>query len=88
LIRKDNNELKIFYPSSVAVTEPFKGMAEYAISKGAGELICAHLVSLFPKLTIIIKRLPRILTDQTASLALVEANTAIDTMIPIVNEMN
>lgn len=79
--------LRVFYPSSVAVNQPVKGLGEYAMAKAAGELLCDHLVSFLPGLSVVVKRLPRILTDQTATVALAEAEAALDIMLPIVAEM-
>jgi hypothetical protein len=58
----------VLYPSSVAIAERPKGMTEYAMAKAAGELLCDDLMKLYPQLKIIRPRLPRTLTDQTATI--------------------
>ena len=59
---------KVLYPSSVAVGAPPADMAEYAAAKAAGEALCEVLQRSQPGLVIYKPRLPRLATDQTASL--------------------
>ncbi len=59
---------KVLYPSSVAVDTPPADMAEYAAAKAAGEALCEALQRARPGLVIHTPRLPRLATDQTASL--------------------
>jgi NAD(P)-dependent dehydrogenase (short-subunit alcohol dehydrogenase family) len=59
---------KIFYPSSAAVDELPSDMGEYAAAKMAGEVLCDFLQKTTPGITIHKPRLPRVATDQTASL--------------------
>jgi len=59
---------KIFYPSSTAIEQVPLDMGEYAAAKIAGEILCDFLQKANPGLTIHKPRLPRIATDQTASL--------------------
>ncbi|MEA2998568.1 MAG: hypothetical protein QOK17_401 [Sphingomonadales bacterium] len=63
----DGIGLSIFYPSSVAVAERPKELVEYAMAKAAGEILCQEMPRLFRGMTINVERLPRLLTDQTAS---------------------
>lgn len=79
--------LSIFYPSSVAVTERPRGMTEYAMAKAAGEVLCADMnVSLAP-MRVIVRRLPRLPTDQTASITAVEAASPLETLLPIIRDV-
>ena len=59
---------KVLYPSSVAVDAPPADMAEYAAAKAAGETLCEALQRSHPGLVVHRPRLPRLATDQTASL--------------------
>jgi acyl dehydratase len=68
----------VVYPSSVAVSERPKGMTEYAMAKAAGELLCDDLMKLHPQLRIVRPRLPRTLTDQTATIMHVDSEDPID----------
>lgn len=70
-----------FYPSSVAVTERPAGLTEYAMAKAAGEVLCADLSRLLKGVRAHIRRLPRLQTDQTASVQPVETGSAIDEML-------
>ncbi len=57
-----------FYPSTVALDELPIDMAEYCAAKAAGETLCQLLVRRHRGLCIDYPRLPRVATDQTASL--------------------
>lgn len=59
---------KVLYPSSVAVDAPPADLAEYAAAKAAGEILCEVLQRSGPGLVVHRPRLPRLATDQTASL--------------------
>jgi NAD(P)-dependent dehydrogenase (short-subunit alcohol dehydrogenase family) len=63
-----SGRLSVFYPSSIAVDKPPRDMMEYAAAKAAGEVVCRYLESADPGLRIRVVRLPRLPTDQTASL--------------------
>jgi len=79
--------ISLYYPSSIAVSERPVGMTEYAMAKAAGELLCADMnVSLSP-LKVLVSRLPRLLTDQTATVTPVDTADPIETMFPIVREV-
>jgi hypothetical protein len=69
LLRQGPSDLRgALYPSTAALDELPAGMAEYAAAKAAGEAVCALLEKLHPRLRIHRPRLPRMATDQTASL--------------------
>ncbi|MGA7158715.1 MAG: MaoC/PaaZ C-terminal domain-containing protein [Acidobacteriaceae bacterium] len=86
-LRVRNPKLSMFYPSSVAVTERPRGMTEYTMAKAAGEVLCDDINAFMLPLRVIVKRLPRLLTDQTASNTVVETASAIETMLPIIREV-
>ena len=81
--RAPKQKLNLLYPSSIAVAEHPKGMTEYAMAKAAGEILCADLARAYPDLKIAAPRLPRILTDQTATVPPVEAADALAVMLPL-----
>lgn len=60
--------LRIFYPSSVFVEDVPYNMGEYAAAKAAGEVYCHYMAANDRRLKFHIARLPRMQTDQTASL--------------------
>jgi len=79
--------LSVFYPSSVSVTERPQGMTEYTMAKTAGEVLCADMnISLAP-LHVTVSRLPRLQTDQTASIAAAETADPLETWLPIIREV-
>jgi acyl dehydratase len=80
--------ISVFYPSSIAIEERPVGMAEYAMAKMAGEMLCADMMAYEGPIHITIKRLPRLPTDQTATLMQVETADPIEVMMPIVREVH
>ncbi len=86
-LRARQPRLSIFYPSSVFVAARPKGMTEYAIAKAAGEVLCADMdVSLAP-MHVTASRLPRLPTDQTASVTSVTTSDPLETLLPIIREV-
>ena len=79
--------LRVFYPSSEAVTEPLKELTEYATAKAAGEALCGHLSRFGPETRVLVERLPRIRTDQTATLVEVPAADALTTMAGVARRL-
>lgn len=65
--KKTDGAFGLFNASSVYVEEPPLRNLEYAASKAASEACCRWLQGAYPKARIHIARLPRLLTDQTAS---------------------
>jgi acyl dehydratase len=78
---------RVFYPSSIAVTEPIRELAEYALAKRAGEELCAFYNTHSKQIEIIVERLPRIRTDQTSTLLPVSAQDSLTVMLPLVCRM-
>jgi NAD(P)-dependent dehydrogenase (short-subunit alcohol dehydrogenase family) len=87
LAENRNRKLTMFYPSTVAIDEPTSSTAEYAMAKMAGEILARHLNEFVAGIHVIHRRLPRILTDQTATVGVASAESALDVMLPIVYEM-
>jgi hypothetical protein len=79
--------LSVFYPSSVFVSERPRNMTEYAMAKAAGEAVCADMNSALRPLRVTVRRLPGLPTDQTASITTVETPSPVETMLPIVLEV-
>lgn len=77
--------LRAFFPSTVFVDDPPEEFAEYVAAKAAGEALCAHLTKHAPGVTALTARLPRMPTDQTASLVRVPTTPAIDVIRPLVD---
>jgi hypothetical protein len=79
--------LSIFYPSSTFVSERPRNMTEYAMAKSAGEALCADMNLSLSPLHVTVSRLPRLATDQTASITAVESASPAETLLPIVREV-
>lgn len=77
----------ILYPSSVFVDELPLNMGEYAAAKIAGEVLCSYLEKTMPSLKILKPRMPRMDTDQTASLYSVPSNDPVPIMLDYLREM-
>jgi hypothetical protein len=67
-LRARRSDVSLFYPSSVFVAERAPGMIEYAMAKAAGETLCSEMNRRWAPLHVTVERLPRLLTDQTASI--------------------
>jgi acyl dehydratase/NAD(P)-dependent dehydrogenase (short-subunit alcohol dehydrogenase family) len=76
-----------FYPSSVAVEEVPPGLVEYAMAKAAGELLCAGMMRQVSGLKVVVARLPRVLTDQTATIAQVENADPLTIILPFIDKL-
>jgi len=85
--RTGSPALSVLYPSSVAVDEASSELMEYAAAKSAGERLGRFLDRPDQGLRVTIARLPRIATDQTASLISAPALDPIDAMLPVVRDM-
>ncbi len=82
-----NGPLTIFYPSSVAVDERPAGMTEYAMAKVAAELLCYDIAKSNMGIDVVVRRLPRLLTDQTATVTPMDTPVATPVMIEVVTAM-
>jgi acyl dehydratase len=76
--------ISVFYPSSVAVVDRPADMTEYAMAKSAGEILCVDLERSNRQFRILVERLPRMLTDQTATVIPAKAMSPVEVMLPIV----
>jgi NAD(P)-dependent dehydrogenase (short-subunit alcohol dehydrogenase family) len=78
----------ILYPSSVAIEELPKDMVEYAAAKAAGENICRSLMKRHRGLRISMPRLPRLPTDQTASLLERPRDAPVEYFVQLLRQLN
>lgn len=79
--------LTIFYPSSTALDGETRGLEEVSKSKAAGETLSAEMNDEWREAHIVVRRLPAVLTDQTAAVKPAKLLDAVDVMLPIVREM-
>ena len=80
-------KVAVFYPSTTALDAATKGMAEYATAKAAGETRVQELNVSLPNVVTISRRLPRIVTDQTATVGVASAQDALEILLPVVHEV-
>ncbi len=57
------------------------------MAKTAGEVLCAGLNAHWPNIRIVVNRIPRVLTDQTASLMQVESADPLEVILPIIRQV-
>ena len=79
--------VKVYLPSTVFITERPKGMTEYAMAKAAAEVLADDLNRTLQRVRVVHTRLPRLATDQTASIMGVSVASNIDTLLPVVRQV-
>ena len=80
-------KIKVYYPSTVFVEMRPKGMAEYAMIKAAAEILVQEINRSFSNLTVLCTQLPRLSTDQTATILKVSAEPNVETLLPVIRSM-
>lgn len=88
LMRERIDVVRVFYPSSVAVEEKPNDALEYVMAKASGELLCYAMTRAWPLLKMVVVRLPRIETDQTATVLPAKSTPALEALLPIIKDMN
>jgi len=86
LSAKGSQKLAAYYPSSIAVENRPREMTEYAMAKMAGEVLCADLNSFSPNVRVVVSRLPRVKTDQTATPMPVESADPVEVMLDAIRK--
>jgi hypothetical protein len=81
-------KIAVFYPSTVFLDEPEWSFAEYAAAKAAGESLCRHHDRFHPTARFLVRRLPRLATDQTTALFGEPPAPPEPTILSIVQEMH
>jgi acyl dehydratase/NAD(P)-dependent dehydrogenase (short-subunit alcohol dehydrogenase family) len=87
LASAEQRKIAVFYPSTVAIDQGLGTTAEYAMAKVAGETLANYLNQFMSNIQVLCRRLPRILTDQTATVGVASADNALDVLLPIVYEV-
>jgi MaoC like domain/short chain dehydrogenase len=85
-LRARRKDVSLFYPSSVFVAERPRGMLEYSMAKAAGETLCAEMNQAWPPLHVTVDRLPRLRTDQTASVIGASLPSPAERLLTVVRE--
>jgi NADP-dependent 3-hydroxy acid dehydrogenase YdfG len=87
VLAQTRGKVAVFYPSSVFVDQAPAGMVEYATAKAEGEKLCAELMVQTPTLNVVTHRLPRMLTDLTATVQPVKMEDPLRILLPLVREI-
>lgn len=87
LLSKWSQDASIFWPSSTTLDGYVAGLTEYAQAKAAGEKLCEWLPYQFPGMRVLVRRLPRLDTDQTASVIPVKSECAETVMNDVLNAL-
>jgi hypothetical protein len=85
-LRVRRSDVSLLYPSSAYVVERPRGMLEYAMAKAAGETLCSEMNLAWAPLHVTVARLPRLPTDQTASVVEAELPSPVVSLLPAVRE--
>ena len=86
-LRERRSDVALFYPSSEFVAERPSGMIEYAMAKAAGETLCSEMNLRWAPLHVTVERLPRLRTDQTASIIGSRFISSAECLLPIVRKV-
>lgn len=86
-LRTRRADVSLFYPSSVYVAERPDGMLEYAMAKAAGEQLCGEMNRAWAPLRVTVARLPRLPTDQTASVIKGDVPSPVACLLPVVRNV-
>lgn len=74
-------DARVWYPSTVFLTEMNADFGEYTAAKACGETLCRHLAEQLAPMTFITPRLPRLATDQTQTLAAMSMADGVATLL-------
>jgi NAD(P)-dependent dehydrogenase (short-subunit alcohol dehydrogenase family) len=85
-LRARRNDVSLLYPSSAYVAERPRGMLEYAMAKAAGETLCSEMNIAWAPMRVAVVRLPRLPTDQTASVMDAALPSPVAFLLPAVRE--
>lgn len=79
---------QVYLPSTVFIDERPKGMTEYAMAKAAAEVLADDINRTFSRVRVQRTRLPRLATDQTASILGMKLESNLDALLPVVRQMS
>jgi nucleoside-diphosphate-sugar epimerase len=86
-LRRRPEGVVVFYPSTVYIDDRPADLTEYVMAKAAGEVLCADMQKYLRGVCVLVRRLPRLPTDQTSSLLRSAVADSVGVMMPIVREM-
>jgi hypothetical protein len=80
--------IKVFLPSSTAITETIDALVEYSAAKMAAEQLAEKINQAHGFVSVLVSRLPRMDTDQTATLPSVQSVSTLEIMLPLIRTIN
>jgi acyl dehydratase len=86
-IHSRRQNARLFYPSSVFVSDRPAGYGEYAMAKAAGEMLCAEINNSFGPMEVIVERLPQLTTDQTLTSFGARGDDPVEVLLPIIRNV-
>lgn len=88
VLQTSSSELRVLYPSTIAIDQLQTNLGEYTAAKIAGEQVSAFMTKTISGLHIITPRLHRMRTDQTMSLIPVENKNPVDCLLKELRYIN
>lgn len=86
--RGSDGGIRVFYPSTAFIDRRPADMTEYAMSKAAGEVLCGDLQDTLPGVQVLIRRLPRLPTDQTNSVLTLDSADPVGELLAVLRQMH
>jgi hypothetical protein len=88
LLQRQPAGVNLFYPSTVYIDERPAELTEYAMAKAAGEVLCAEMGRVLPGVRVLVRRLPRLPTDQTGSILPLETADPVEIMLAVIRDLH
>ena len=87
LNKNGSQALIAYYPSTVAIDNNPLSIIEYTMAKMAGEILCANMNRANTRTRVVVSRLPRLMTDQTATVAPATTAEPLDALLPVIRQV-
>ena len=85
-LRRSVENAVLFYPSTMFLDSRPRRFKDYCDAKAAGEAMCMELQATYPKVRVMMPRLPAMATDQTQSLTAMSLQSTLTTMLPFLRD--
>lgn len=86
-LERGAHPVRVYVPSTIFIDDRPKGMTEYAMAKAAAEVLAQDLNQSMRNVRIVHTRLPRLATDQTATVHGIEAVDNVQAMLHVLKVM-
>jgi len=87
LNKNSSQALIAYYPSTVAIDNNPLSIIEYTMAKMAGEILCANMNRANTRTRVVVSRLPRLMTDQTATVVPATTAEPLDVLLPAIRQV-